>query len=129
MRDKKIIEVKKEQKNYKFKPSKTASKVIFNKEKNKNCDLCLNNESHPLYACLQFKKLLIQERVEIMKNKNVCFKCLSPDCSVKKCSCKNCFCDKAHNKLIHFPRDAKNESSEKLACTRTGGNEIAKGKG
>lgn len=124
-RGKQINEAKGEQKIYnKFKPSKTASKVFFNEKKNKNCDLCLNKESHPLYACPQFKRLSVHERVEIVKNKNVCFKCLSENCSVKKCSYKNCFCGKAHNRLIHFSRDRKNESSN-ITCGRTSSNEGA----
>ncbi|GFU21862.1 DUF1758 domain-containing protein [Trichonephila clavipes] len=90
---------------------KTTSKVFLNEEKNKNCDLCLRNEIHPLYACPQFKRLSVQEHVNVVKNKNACFKCLSPDCSVKRCSFRNCFCGKPHNKLIHFPKKPKNVSS------------------
>lgn len=101
-----MSETRKEQKIYNSK-FKTA-KVFFNEVKSKNCDLCLKNESHPLYACPQFKRLSVHERVEVVKNKNVCFKCLLPNCSVKKCSYRNCFCGKDHNKLIHFPKETKN---------------------
>ncbi|XP_055928536.1 uncharacterized protein LOC129959673 [Argiope bruennichi] len=107
-----INETRREQ-NYsnKFKP---ASKVFFNEMKNRNCDLCLKSENHPLYACPQFKILSVLERVEVVQNKNACFKCLSLNCSVKKCSYRNCFCGKAHNKLIHFSRETKNVSSSNV---------------
>ncbi|GFT99420.1 DUF1758 domain-containing protein [Trichonephila clavipes] len=106
-----VNETRKDHKYSKLKPFKTAPKVFLNEEKNKNCDLCLRNENHPLYACPQFKRLSVQERVNVVKNKNACFKCLSPDCSVKRCSFRNCFCGKPHNKLIHFPKELKNVSS------------------
>ncbi|GBN07343.1 hypothetical protein AVEN_96605-1 [Araneus ventricosus] len=118
-RGKRLNETRKEPKIYSnnFKTAKTVPKVFFNEMKNKNCDLCRKNENHPLYACPQFKRLSVHERVEVVKNKNVCFKCLSPNCSVKKCSYRNCFCGKAHNKLIHFPKESTNVSSTNAGAT------------
>ncbi|GFW61930.1 DUF1758 domain-containing protein [Trichonephila clavipes] len=55
--------------------------------------------------CYQFKKLSVEDRVEVVKRNNLCFRCFLPH-RLKECrSEKNCFCLRPHNSLIHFSRD------------------------
>ncbi|GFW04301.1 integrase catalytic domain-containing protein [Trichonephila clavipes] len=70
-----------------------------------NCVLCKGNNFHPLSKCYQFKKLSVEDRVEVVKRNNLCFRCFLPH-RLKECrSEKNCFCLRPHNSLIHFSRD------------------------
>ncbi|GFX99711.1 integrase catalytic domain-containing protein [Trichonephila clavipes] len=78
---------------------------VFVAETKTNCVLCKGNNFHPLSKCYQFKKLSVQDRVEIVKGNNLCFRCFLPH-RLKECrSEKNCFCLRLHNSLIHFSRD------------------------
>ncbi|GFX08332.1 uncharacterized protein TNCV_3268211 [Trichonephila clavipes] len=52
----------------------------------------------------------VNERVDFVKNNRLYFKCFSPQCSIRRCRSKNCFCSKPHNKLLHYPREIKNNS-------------------
>ncbi|XP_042910117.1 uncharacterized protein [Parasteatoda tepidariorum] len=89
-----------------------ATNVFLSEIKNDNCVLCKNNESHALQFCPQFKRMSVHDRVEFVKNNRLCFKCFSPRCEVNICRMRNCFlCKKAHHKLLHYPREIKNNSS------------------
>jgi hypothetical protein len=72
----------------------------------RKCILCKTNETHKLGACPNFKSLAVNERVNIVKNNKLCFKCFSYNCRVKTCKAKNCFCGKPHNNMIHFYRES-----------------------
>ncbi|GFW18289.1 uncharacterized protein TNCV_4008281 [Trichonephila clavipes] len=87
-----------------------ASNVFFSELKNDKYVLCKNNEVHALQFCPQFKMFSVNERVDFVKNNRLCFKCFSPQCSVRRCRSKNCFCSKPHNKLLHYPREMKKNS-------------------
>ncbi|GFV55853.1 DUF1758 domain-containing protein [Trichonephila clavipes] len=51
------------------------------------------------------RKLSVEDRVEVVKRNNLCFRCFLPH-RLKECrSEKNCFCLRPHNSLIHFSRD------------------------
>lgn len=67
----------------------------------KVCILC--NENHSLCHCKQFTKMSITERNDYVKNKNLCFNCLSTGHSVVKCrlsmSCR--ICHRRHHTLLH----------------------------
>ncbi|GFV17539.1 integrase catalytic domain-containing protein [Trichonephila clavipes] len=79
------------------------SSNVFVAETKPNCVLCKGNNFHPLSMCYQFKKLSVEDRVEVVKRNNLCFRCFLPH-RLKECrSEKNCFC--LHNSLIHFSRD------------------------
>ncbi|GFX27484.1 integrase catalytic domain-containing protein [Trichonephila clavipes] len=81
------------------------SSNVFVAETKPNCILCKGNNFHPLSKCHQFKKLSVEDRVEVVKRNNLCFRCFLPH-RLKKCrSEKNCFCIRPHNSLIHFSRD------------------------
>ncbi|GFX89479.1 integrase catalytic domain-containing protein [Trichonephila clavipes] len=81
------------------------SSNVFVAETKANCVLCKGNNFHPLSKCYQFKKLSVEDRVEVVKRNNLCFRCFLPH-RLKECrSEKNCFCLRPHNSLIHFSRD------------------------
>ncbi|GFX78353.1 uncharacterized protein TNCV_345501 [Trichonephila clavipes] len=89
---------------YNHRGAKNISSVNLSSVKNVKCFCCKSREFHPLYSCSKFKSLSINERVDFVKANHLCFKCFSPNCSVKTCCAKNCFCGKPHNRLIHFLR-------------------------
>ncbi|GFX18270.1 integrase catalytic domain-containing protein [Trichonephila clavipes] len=81
------------------------SSNVFVAETKPNCVLCKVNNFHPLSKCYQFKKLSVEDRVEVVKRNNLCFLCFLPH-RLKECRPeKNCFCLRPHNSLIHFSRD------------------------
>ncbi|GFW46993.1 integrase catalytic domain-containing protein [Trichonephila clavipes] len=81
------------------------SSNVFVSETKTNCVLCKGNNFHPLSKCYQFKKQSVEDRVEVVKRNNLCFRCFLPH-RLKECrSEKNCFCLRPHNSLIHFSRD------------------------
>ncbi|GFX09180.1 integrase catalytic domain-containing protein [Trichonephila clavipes] len=81
------------------------SSNVFVAETKPNCVLCKGNDFHPLSKCYQFKKLSVEDKVEVVKRNNLCFRCFLPH-RLKEClSEKNCFCLRHHNSLIHFSRD------------------------
>ncbi|GFW87394.1 integrase catalytic domain-containing protein [Trichonephila clavipes] len=86
-------------------PQERNSSSVFVAETKPNCVLCKGNNFHPLSKCYQFKKLLVEDRVEVVKRNNLCFRCFLPH-RLKECrSEKNCFCLRPHNSLIHFSGD------------------------
>ncbi|GFU18279.1 integrase catalytic domain-containing protein [Trichonephila clavipes] len=81
------------------------SSNVFVAETKTSCVLCKGNNFHPLSKCYQFKKLSVEDRVEVVKRNNLCFHCFLPH-KLKQCrSEKNCFCFTHHNSLIHFSRE------------------------
>ncbi|GFT58774.1 integrase catalytic domain-containing protein [Trichonephila clavipes] len=81
------------------------SSNVFVAETKPNCVLCKGNNFHPLSKCYQFKKLSVEDRVEVVNQNNLCFRCFLPHRLKECCSEKNCFCLRPHNSLIHFPHD------------------------
>ncbi|GFS76995.1 uncharacterized protein TNCV_3756481 [Trichonephila clavipes] len=100
---------------YNHRGAKNISSVNLSSVKNVKCFCCKSREFHPLYSCSKFKSLSVSERVDFVKANHLCFKCFSPNCSVKTCCAKNCFCGKPHNRLIHFLKPDK----ESVALNQT----------
>ncbi|GFS93283.1 integrase catalytic domain-containing protein, partial [Trichonephila clavipes] len=100
---------------YNHRGAKNISSINLSSVKNVKCFCCKSREFHPLYSCSKFKSLSVSERVDFVKANHLCFKCFSPNCSVKTCCAKNCFCGKPHNRLIHFPKPGK----ESVALNQT----------
>lgn len=67
----------------------------------KTCNMC--NEEHTLCHCKEFTKLSPKERSEFVREKNLCYNCLSPGHLAVRCrlrvSCK--VCHKRHHSLLH----------------------------
>ncbi|GFS86567.1 uncharacterized protein TNCV_903261 [Trichonephila clavipes] len=100
---------------YNHRGAKNISSVNLSSVKNVKCFCCKSREFHPLYSCSKFKSLSVSERVDFVKANHLCFKCFSPNCSVKTCCAKNCFCGKPHHRLIHFLKRDK----ESIALNQT----------
>ncbi|GBN57909.1 hypothetical protein AVEN_272855-1 [Araneus ventricosus] len=83
--------------------SKNTSLVISNVKNSKpKCAFC-NNDNHAIYKCEEFLKLSVNDKIQFLKQKSLCFNCFKGHnariCNSKG-NCKKCF--KRHNTLIHF---------------------------
>ena len=70
------------------------------------CPCC--NQSHGLANCYSFKKKSYDDRVALIKEKRVCFKCFNPHHISKECR-KNVTCDicgRRHATLLHKKEDS-----------------------
>lgn len=70
----------------------------------RTCVCC--SEYHRLYECRKFKELSVTDRLGLVRDKGLCFNCLSPfhtaDICKSKYSCKEC--GRKHNFLLHFEK-------------------------
>lgn len=91
---------------YKNPKIKNVSKVFLSDVKNMKCILC--NRNHFLYKCSNYNKLSVDERVNFVKSKHLCFNCLSFHL-VNQCKSKySCFiCKKRHHISLHFPLESR----------------------
>jgi len=62
----------------------------------------LGSGNHPLYRCKQFRKASLQQRMNLIKQNQLCFNCLGNSHRTSKCKverrCK--FCRRKHNSLL-----------------------------
>ena len=64
------------------------------------CHICKN--SHFTQNCEQLVKATIPERLDIVKNLNLCYNCLRSNHSVNECNASTCkTCNKKHHTLLH----------------------------
>ena len=81
--------------------------VKTDRKKRIQCPMC--TRSHPLYRCETFKLKPVNERIEFVKTKRICFNCMnSAEHSAKWCKspirCKAPECRKTHHTLLHLSR-------------------------
>ena len=82
------------------------------------CPHC--NEPHVLWKCDSFRILDIQSRYNIVRNKRLCYHCLSAGHGAKKCTfnkdrkCGIQGCDRYHNRLLHKPKEVSFVSIEEF---------------
>ena len=79
-------------------PSSTASSSVSSTPK--KCAHC-DGLGHLIGRCHKFKRLKRDEKLEVIKNKNLCFCCLKTGHGSKECDKRCVLCDKAHHVLIH----------------------------
>lgn len=87
----------------------------INKSKGENSSIsrkCADcGENHPVWGCYKFQKKSLEDRLQIVKNKGLCFNCLGKghskaDCYFKgKCDLQGC--TGGHHKLLHQDRSAR----------------------
>ncbi|XP_061720563.1 uncharacterized protein LOC133527531 [Cydia pomonella] len=80
----------------------------FNNKRFRNCAMC--NENHALYTCAKFLNLSVQDRLNLIQNKNLCNNCLREGHSLNECifgPCKQC--QQKHNSLLHMD-NTRNDS-------------------
>lgn len=78
---------------------------------NKICEFCKNN--HLIYYCKKFLNLNIQERMNTIKELNLCINCLKKGHRAGTCTFFKCkTCGKAHNILLHLDAEIKSQKKE-----------------
>ena len=82
--------------------SRPSRSMVASKSTDNNCVVC--SESHALWNCEKFKKMTVESRHQVVKDKRLCMNCLGKSHSYESCksrfSCKTC--KKRHNTLLHF---------------------------
>ena len=71
-----------------------------------NCDV----DTHKLVDCRKFAKMKIEDKLQVIQEQGLCFRCLGNDHWANRCraSCKKC--DRRHHELLHDEdRDQENE--------------------
>ena len=89
-----------------------ASKAVDTSSSNrKSCPEC--GDIHYLFACQQFRNSTTSHKLEVAKNNNLCFNCLSPSHQLSDCySYKQCEqCKRKHHTLLHQESFNQNHSS------------------
>ncbi|XP_071948741.1 uncharacterized protein [Antedon mediterranea] len=79
-----------------------------------------DNAKHQTQDCKGFKAMSMQERIEVIKQKRVCFRCLKHGHQVKTCKLGNCGkdgCSRKHHPLIHFPPKKEPASNTQNTAT------------
>ncbi|BET00202.1 Pao retrotransposon peptidase [Nesidiocoris tenuis] len=71
------------------------------------CQLCQCSHEHPLYECVPFKRMLVQDRWAFVRKRGACKNCLSlihqsQDCKSSS-SCRIEGCGQRHHSLLHRP--------------------------
>ena len=61
------------------------------------CDL----DNHALVYCRRFARLTIEEKIEVIKQNRLCFRCLQPGHIAKDCDEVCGTCGRRHHELIH----------------------------
>lgn len=85
------------------------NRTFFSGEKKKSliCPVCGN--AHHIWRCQGFKKLKVDKRLDIVRNKGLCFKCLAGDHISSSCrkmgECEIDGCRKLHNRMLHEKRE------------------------
>ena len=82
-----------------------------------SCVLCRGN--HPLYRCKQFRKASSQQRLNLIKQNQLCFNCLGNSHRTSQCkvewSCK--FCSRKHNSLLPCECEPVQKNNRSQQCT------------
>jgi hypothetical protein len=89
----------------------TTNKPV-NKQNNQkpNCHKC--NEPHLMFYCPEFINTSVRDRINFVKNKNLCANCFKSDHQTKDCrsnyTCK--MCNLKHNSMLHIARNSENQA-------------------
>lgn len=72
-----------------------------------NCVFCQG--THKIFACEQFRKLAISDRVAAVKSHTLCFNCLNKGHRNDDCKWQGCKkCGRKHNTLLHYEKNDTN---------------------
>lgn len=84
------------------------------KRPTRKCSMCKGN--HPLYSCTSFLNFAIEDRIKLLKAKNLCHNCLRDGHTTDSCFLGPCrICQKKHNSLIHSLSSDGDHASESAA--------------
>lgn len=93
-------------------PSKKQRSAMNAAVKSKvKCHLC--EEAHTLSQCEAFKKMSVQDRHKLRKEKQLCYNCLGKNHPTKECTnLNNCRkCDGRHHTFLHYDNRKSDRSS------------------
>ncbi|XP_037931029.1 uncharacterized protein LOC119667340 [Teleopsis dalmanni] len=98
----------------------SVSSAVTVSKGNNNCKLC-NVDRHPLYHCRKFLQFSPSQRLDWVKNQQLCFNCFRNDHVVNKCSSRSCTkCNKKHNTLLHL--EVNNQTKQNILPSSSGYN-------
>jgi len=86
-------------------------------------DRCIScgTEKHYLYTCTKFRSLSHAEKIDLLRSKNYCMKCLCTGHFVRKCQslnhCKRC--QRPHHTLLHMEKEDVTPKAEVPAVINT----------
>ncbi len=70
----------------------------------RSCPMC-RRDGHSASSCERFKKMTVDDRWKLVKENNLCFRCLGRNHSIKDCrvkwTCKAKGCTKKHHTMLH----------------------------
>ena len=89
----------------------------------KLCDNC-EKPGHYIGRCIKFKRLTRDQKVEIIKKKNLCFCCLKSGHGSKDCEKRCVKCNKKHHVLIHGVDDNSGRNPDKSPTKSTAATEV-----
>lgn len=79
--------------------------------RSQSCPLC--NNTHWLSQCSQFKDSSLEERISMVRNKNLCMNCLTPGHFVRNCKkksfCRVKDCTMKHSTFLHKPASSTSQ--------------------
>ena len=101
-------------------PPSTASTAATSTSK--KCEHC-DGSGHLIGRCHKFKRLKRDEKLEVIKNKNLCFCCLKTGHGSKECEKRCVKCDKKHHVLIHEGNDYAGKASAEKSSKSTAATE------
>ena len=102
-------------------PAPSDSSIASQKPKTQcdNCDIA----GHFISRCFKFKKLSRDDKLEVIKKKNLCYCCLRSGHGTKDCGKRCVKCDKKHHVLIHEdasqPASKNDQSKPQKSSTAT----------
>lgn len=81
----------------------------------KDCRYC--DKDHPLRKCIRFKRLTVQDRLQVVRKYGYCINCLAHSHFVKNCSsrdrCRMCLSE--HHTLLHMSTHPTRLQKRKLS--------------
>ena len=84
-----------------------------------NCDI----PGHFIGRCHRFRKLKRDDKLEIVKKKNLCFCCLKAGHGSKDCERRCVKCNKKHHILIHSDKEYSEKFSDEMSSKATAATE------
>ncbi|XP_037931282.1 uncharacterized protein LOC119666083 [Teleopsis dalmanni] len=100
--------------------NRSFSSAVTIPKGNNNCKLC-NVDRRPLYHCRKFLQFSPSQRLDWVKNQQLCFNCFKNDHVVNKCLSRSCTkCNRNHNTLLHL--EVNNQTEQNIQPTSSGYN-------
>lgn len=98
------------QQKYKSNVNRDVTLTTSDRISNKRC-FCCNREIHPLSSCAKFSDLSVGERWSLIREKKICFSCLTPFHNIRQCRKKKVCgiddCKRLHHTLLHNQYEGK----------------------